>query len=530
MRFRSALVLVLALAVAPLGSARTLRAQTKLNLPTTPERTRFEETSKYEDVMSFLRALDRASPLIRLDSVGRTFEERTMPLAIVGTVSGTTPQAIQASGKLRIYLQGNIHAGEVEGKEALQILLREIAEGQHRPWLDSLVLLVNPIYNADGNERFGVRNRGRQHGPLKGMGQRPNAQNFDLNRDHMRLESPEAKALVRMMATYDPQVGVDLHTTDGSVHAYYLTYSPPLHPSTPPAITELLRERMFPLITRNVQQKYGMDFYYYGNLEGRDTTQRAWATFEHTPRFNNNYIGLRNRIAILSEAYSYATFEDRIKASHYFLLEILDYAYRHASELRSIVEQADRASVVGQQLAARSELDRTGKPVTILLGEVIREANPYSGDTIWRRAEVKKPTEMKEFGTFRPTELVTAPRAYFIPPVWVPKIAATLENHGIRARALRRDTTITVERFRIDSTTVSPRPFQNHRERTLFGEYEVATAELPAGTLIVDLNQPLGRLAFFLLEPRSDDGLLDWNFFDPEIERERYYPVVRALK
>src|SRR5688572_29087429 len=182
------------LAIAPPVSSQTQ----KLNLPTTPERTNFEETSKYADVMTFLRAVDRASPLIRLDSMGKTFEGRAMPMVIVGNVPNTSATAVRNSGKLRVYLQGNIHAGEVEGKEVLQMLLREIAEGQHRPWLDSLVLIVNPIYNADGNERFSLTNRGSQHGPLKGMGQRPNAQGFDLNRDHMRTESPEAKAVVKM--------------------------------------------------------------------------------------------------------------------------------------------------------------------------------------------------------------------------------------------------------------------------------------------------------------------------------------------
>src|SRR5262245_42940745 len=117
----SRLILGLAFAAAQLGATAGLAAQTKLNLPTTPERPKFEETSKYEDVMTFLRAVDRASPLIRLDSMGKTFEDRTMPLVVVGNnVTGTTPQAVQATGKLRIYLQGNIHAGEVEGKEVLQ--------------------------------------------------------------------------------------------------------------------------------------------------------------------------------------------------------------------------------------------------------------------------------------------------------------------------------------------------------------------------------------------------------------------------
>src|SRR5262245_15087573 len=232
----------------------------RFTMQTTPERTNYEETSKYEDVMAFLRAVDKASPLITLDSMGKSFEGRTMPLVFVGkNLKGTSPEAIRATGKLRVYLQGNIHAGEVEGKESLQMLLRDIANGQHGAWLDSMVLLINPIYNLDGNEKFGLKNRGRQHGPLKGMGTRATAQDYNLNRDYMKLDAPEAQASMRMQLAYDPYIGVDLHTTDGTTHGYLLTYSPPLHPSTPASIITLLRDRWFPELTRNVKQKYGWD-------------------------------------------------------------------------------------------------------------------------------------------------------------------------------------------------------------------------------------------------------------------------------
>ena len=180
-------------------------AQSKVDLSTLktrPERTEYRETSRYEDVIAFLEAVDRASPLIHLTTFGYTFEGRALPLAVVGHVKDASPEAVLASGKTRVYIQGDIHAGEVEGKEATQILLREIAQGQHKDWLDSLVLLVGPIYNADGNERVNLTNRGRQHGPIGGMGQRPNAQGFDLNRDHMKLESPEAWSLARLYLSF----------------------------------------------------------------------------------------------------------------------------------------------------------------------------------------------------------------------------------------------------------------------------------------------------------------------------------------
>src|SRR5688572_15655655 len=171
--------LLVAATLAPAGPEGN-DAQTLQQLTTVPERTGFEETSRYADVMTFLKAVDAASPRIHLTTFGYTVEGRALPLAVVGDVPNASPEAVKASGKLRVYIQGNIHAGEVEGKESAQNLLRAIARGQHADWMKTMVLLVAPIYNADGNERVLLTNRGQQHGPIGGMGQRPNAQDFDL--------------------------------------------------------------------------------------------------------------------------------------------------------------------------------------------------------------------------------------------------------------------------------------------------------------------------------------------------------------
>ena len=184
-----------ALGFVMLGSV-PVQAQSLGDLQTKAERTNYEETSTYEDVTQFLSVVAEASPLIHLTTFGTTLEGRAMPLVVVGHVDGTSAQAVLATGKTRVFIQGNIHAGEVCGKEAMQMFLREVAQGQHAALFDSLVLLVAPIYNADGNERFDVDNRRGQNGPVRGMGQRPNAQGYDLNRDHMKLDSPEANALV----------------------------------------------------------------------------------------------------------------------------------------------------------------------------------------------------------------------------------------------------------------------------------------------------------------------------------------------
>ena len=493
------------------------------DLLTRAERTDFVETTSYGEVMDLARTLAETSPLVHLTTFGYTNEGRALPLLVVGAPDAS-PESVRATGKTRVYLQGNIHAGEVCGKEALLMLLRRLAAGEHADWTSSLVLLIAPIYNADGNERVDLGNRPRQHGPLGGMGQRPNAQGLDLNRDHTKLDSPEARSLVGMMNRYDPHVAVDLHTTNGTYHAYHLTYSPPLHPNTPAPIDDFLRGRWLPEVTRTIKEKHGWDYYYYGNVPRGG--EPGWYTFDHRPRFNNNYVGLRNRMAILSEAYAYATFEERVRGTLWFVEEILSFAATNAQEIVRIVREADREPVIGRALAVRADFERSAQQVSILLGEVDRERNPYSGDPILLRRDVATPTPMYEYGTFRPTETEVAPEAYYVLPD-AEDVIERLEAHGLTVVRWTSPRELTVERFAVDSAAVAEREFQGRRERTVWGRWAPVRETLPAGTAYVSVDQPLGRLAFTLLEPRSDDGFVAWGLVDEAIEAGAV-PILRG--
>jgi hypothetical protein len=478
--------------------------------------------------MSLVKSLVKTSPRLHLATLGYTMEGRALPAVVVGDVEDASPEAVLATGKVRMFVQANIHAGEVCGKEAMQILLRSLANGEHSEWADSLVLLIAPIYNADGNERVRLTNRRYQHGPVAGMGQRANGQGLDLNRDNVKLESPEARSLVSFWKRYDPHIVMDLHTTNGTRHAYHVTYAPPLHPNTDAGIIDLLRDEMLPQVTRELRSKYAWDYYYYGNLPWRGMdAERGWYTFSHMPRFLTNYVGMRNRIGILSEAYSYATFEERILATLRFVQEVADYAYRNASTIRSVIERADAAGIVGDEMALQATIQRSDEPVEILMGEVVEERNPYSGEPMLRRLDVRRPEAMPEFGTFRPTESERVPAAYLVPGE-LGAVLDKLDDHGIEWRGIEEPRTLSVERFAIDSTRVSEREYQGHSQRSVFGSYEAVDVTIPAGAALVPLDQPLGRLAFLLLEPRSDDGLLNWNFMDEAIEEAEHYPVMRT--
>lgn len=520
----------IALLAAVLGAA-PLAAQTRRPvLPLTrPERTEYRETSRYDDVVQFIGALPR-SPRIHVTTMGYTGEGRGIPLVVVGNVRDGRAETVRASNKVRIYIQANIHAGEVEGKEATLMLLRDLAAGRHARWLDSVVLLIAPIYNADGNERISTSSRPLQFGPVGGQGTRANAAGLDLNRDQMKLESSEARSQVLLLRQYDPHVAMDLHTTDGSVHGYLLTYAEPLHPATDTAIVNLLRRDWLPFVTQKIKQTDDWDLFYYGNFPGNDGErqggERGWSSFEPRPRFTNNYWGIRGRIGILSEAYSYASFEERIRATLRFVEECVDYAYAHAGRVRSIVEAADARRVMGESLAVRTQLHR-GPDVPIVRGAVADTVNPYTGQRMLRRLDQRRVEMMPDLTTFEGTEFARAPRSYYV-PASLRAVVERLAAHGITTSRLDQPLVAQLERFRIDSTWTAAREFQGHRERQVRGAWEPAQDTLPAGTVVVSMDQPLGRLIFLLLEPRSDDGLLDWNLMEEAVTGARWYPVKRG--
>src|ERR1044071_3795110 len=229
------------------------------------ERTNYVETSHYDDVIAFIDSLKRLGAPIATGTIGTTTEGRVIPYVIASRPLVSTPDAARALGRPIVYVQGNIHAGEVEGKEALQALLRDLVMQPGRNVLDSIVLIAVPIYNADGNERFGdqARNRSEQDGPAL-VGQRPNAQGLDLNRDYMKADAPETRASLAMFNRWNPDVFVDLHTTDGSYHGYALTYSPSLNPGGdigPFSGGAYARDSILPALRRRVRERRGYEVF-----------------------------------------------------------------------------------------------------------------------------------------------------------------------------------------------------------------------------------------------------------------------------
>ena len=507
------------------------------------ELTNYDETSRYEDVLRFFNELQKRSPLMRVETFGHSQEGRALPLVILAAPAISQPRDARASGKPIVFIMANIHAGEVEGKEGVQHFARRILTGDLRPLLDKLIILIAPVYNADGNEKISVQNRTEQNGPIGGVGVRENAQGLDLNRDYIKLESPEAQSLVRLFNRWDPHLTVDLHTTDGSYHGYHLTYSIPLNPMVDPRILAYHREQMMPALTKTMLARHKFRTYYYGNFSGAapqpgGSEQRTWRAFTHQPRIGQNYVGLRHRLTILSEAYSYLDFRGRVEVTAAFVEEILKYAAGHANEIERLTKQVDddtvRRGLSGPplQLGVEYEMRPLPKPVEILVGEVTTVKNPRSGREMTAMVENKTtPVKMLDYGMFAATRGVPAARAYLFRRENGLRVAVDkLLAHGIAVEELTAPLATEVERFVIEKVQKADRPFQGHNEVQLAGRFKKENISFPAGTILVRTAQPLGTLAIYLLEPESDDGLVTWNFLDAYLEPGKVYPIYKLMR
>ena len=542
--------LCLAFTLAACSAGRSAPEASGAEPLTRAEATDYRETSRYADVVAFLDAVAAMDPAIHIGTFGTSVEGRDLPLAAWGA-RGATPEAVRAeAGKTRVLVFANIHAGEVAGKEAALMLLRDLASGANAQWKDSLVVMIAPIYNADGNERIAPGNRGPQMGPVGGMGQRPNAQGLDLNRDFMKLASPEARALVGLLRDADPHIVVDLHTTNGTHMGYHLTYAPPLSPNTPAPIDRHLREGWFPAISAEILRTDDMATDHYGNVPGAfgepATAPRGWYTFSPQPRFGTNYGGLRNRYAILSEAYSYATFRDRVHVTKRFVEEILHRAHAEATRVRAQTEAADRQTLVGDSLAVRGGFTAPESTREMLLGAVDSLTHPVTGAPMLRMREgVRTPEAMPVFSRFEATERERVPAGYLVPERFE-AVLDLLAAHGVRTESPPEDAAVEeVEQFFADSVRVAAREFQGIRQRELFGAWRPVVQPAPGSEgrppppgppvqfdwdsyVYVPMDQPLARVAFALLEPRSDDGVVNWNLI--RVEYPQPTPVYFILR
>lgn len=497
-----------------------------------PEKTDYQQTSLYKDVMEVAHYVDQNYDHANLQFFGTSPQGKKLPLLIFSNRNVKTPEEARKLGRPVVLFLGDIHSGEVEGKEALQRIALDMMDGKYHDTINQLTILFAPIYNADGNDMIDKKHRTNQNGPFGGVGTRPNAQGLNLNRDFTKLDTPEAQGLMsNVIAKWDPDMLVDLHTTNGSYHGYHMTYAPPLNPNTDERLIRYQRQQMIPEITKLMSMR-GWNTFYYGFYRNHDDPSSGWVTYSHTPRYSTNYYGLRNRMALLSETYAYVNFRDRIRIARDFVMTVMKYCTDHAKEIISLRDSLDadyREFEPGQKAGITFDY-ADPVPGTILAGTVDTLKRQDVDGLTMQRVDSVREVKTQIYGRFKPTAERTVPYAYALDnrAGRYDTVVTRLQQHGIALYKAGLNDPVDVKRFEPEKVGVA-RTYEHHDMVQVEGSFEDTKLSL-RDWIIIPTNNSNRNLIFYLMEPESDDGLVKWNFFDAALRSGDPFPVVKIME
>ena len=521
------ILLTALLATVSLGAAHAAAPPKPSALETVSERSGFRITGRYGEVERLCLAFAQAYPQsVRCTEFGRTPEGRPM-LALVISKSGVlTPQEARERNIPVTLMQGGIHAGEIDGKDAGFLAAREMLSGKLAPRaLESFVFVFVPVFNVDGHERFGRWNRPNQNGPEE-MGWRVTSQNLNLNRDYTKADAPETQAMLRLLEAWDPVLYVDLHVTDGAQFEYDVANllepiymgDPELHPAARAVLDELNQ-------TLTAQGSLPLDF--YPSFVDTDDPQSGFTVGAYGPRFSTGYWPLHNRFALLVETHSWKDYPTRVRTTHNTIIKLAEMTAQHGREWRKLMRAADERAqkLGGQEVVLDFQAGPHTKTIDFRGYAYTRTPSDVSG-TLVTRYDPTKPQiwRIPLRDTIVPKLTVRAPLGgYVIPPAYAALVGERLAVHGIRFERLDKGaTSAAVESFRATSATFATAPFEGRTPVTLAGEWREERRDIPAGSLFVPVSQPPARLVLTLLEPLSPDSFAAWGFFNGAFEAKEY--------
>ena len=503
------------------GSSRELMLPPDHPWVTPAERTGLTETPSYDETVAWLQRLVAAAPELQMMSIGTSPEGRAIWMVIASAEGAPAPEQLLRGGKPTLLAHGGIHAGEIDGKDAGLMLLRDLTvTGRLRPLLDHANLLFIPILNVDGHERTSPYNRINQRGP-RSMGWRTNARNLNLNRDFAKLDTPEVRALVAVINRWQPDLYVDLHVTDGADYQYDITWGYNGAHGHSPAITAWLEGTLTPAVSFDLGRMEHVPGPLIFLSDAQDPA-KGNISWHAGPRYSNGYGDARHLPSVLVENHSLKPYDQRVLGTYVLLESALRTLGQSGAELRRAVA-ADRARRQNP-LVLTWELPGTppSEFITFLGIDSRIEPSPISGDLrqVWTGEPFRQ--EIPQLTTTQPVLSATRPAAYWVPATW-PEVIERLELHGIEMERIAEPRQVKVEMYRLEDPKLEVEPFEGHVRVDARPVPETLSWTFPPGSVRVSTDQPLGDLAMLLLEPASPDSFWQWGFFLEVLQRTEYF-------
>ena len=512
----------------PLLGLATVSAYATTDWTTPAEAAHFRTTPSYADTLAYLQRLQQAAPtMIHLETFGTTPQGRPMTVVIASGDGTFEPAAAHAAHKPVVLVQAGIHPGEIEGKDAGLMLLRDIAVTHKYPHLlDHVVLVYIPVFSVDGHENSSPYHRINQNGP-ESMGFRGQSQYLNLNRDYVKAEAPEMLAWLKLWQKWQPDFLIDVHTTDGADYQYDLTWYTEDPHKLDPAIDAWQRHAIVDEALPAYEKRGHLASIYLEFKDGRDP-RKGIVNFGSGPRFSTGYAALQNRPALLIETHMLKPYATRVQATYDLVELMLQQIDRHPATLLAATAKAD-ADTIARVHDAAARVPLTFKPdpqstTFKLKGYAFTISHSDISNSNWIQYDPRQPKtyDIANWNGLLPDLSIAPPAAYAVPPQWT-AIIDKLDAHGIRYMRLDRAATMGAEAYQLDDPAWASKPFEGHlmlRHLTLHAASGEFT--LPAGTLIVPLDQRAANVAIQLLEPQAPDSLLQWGLLDAIFEAKEY--------
>ena len=496
-------------------------------LTTVSERSGFVRTGRYDEVIALCDRFAAAYPqAVRCETFGTTPEGRPMKVLVASTSGALTPEAARERGLPVTLIQGGIHAGEIDGKDAGFLALREMLDGKlARNALARQVFVFVPVFNVDGHERFKAWNRPNQRGPEE-MGWRVTAQNLNLNRDYMKADSPEMRAMLGLIERWDPIVYVDLHVTDGAKFEHDVSIQvEPVNSGDDPLRTagRALRQGTIDRLAR----RGSLPLPYYPSFVVDDDPSSGFVDGVSAPRFSHGYMQLRNRMGMLVETHSWRPYPYRVRVTHDAVLAVLEQVAAQGAGWAKLARQADERAtrLAGVEVPLDYKATDATRTVEFRGYAYTRTPSEISGALMTRYDETKPQVwKLPLRDVIVPRVSVAAPRAgYVVPPAWAERVAEKLDVHGVRYERMASPLpALTAEAWRAEAIRFAADSVEGHQRLDAQGKWAPTTQAVAAGALFVPIAQPKARLAMGLLEATAPDAIAGWGLFNAAFERKEY--------
>jgi murein tripeptide amidase MpaA len=515
------------------GSSRELVLTADDPWATPFENSGLKETPRYDETVAWLERLVAAAPELTMVSIGRSHEGRDIVMVVASSSGAPTPSGVHGSGKPVVLVHGGIHSGEIDGKDAGMMLLRDMTvRGTRSELLHKATFLFIPILSVDGHERFSAHGRINQRGPAK-TGWRTNARNQNLNRDFAKLDTPEVRALVRAINAWAPDLYVDVHVTDGIDWQYDITWGYNGAHGHSPSTARWLAGHLDPAATRALEAHGHVPGPLVFPVDRRDIT-RGVVEWTASVRFSNGWGDARHLPTVLVENHALKPFDRRVLGTYLFLASVIESVGEHDAELREAVA-SDRARRPGSvPLAWRIPEGAAPEQHELLAVEQHLEPSTISGGKRVVYTGRPKALEVPWYAYTEPRSTVVPPTAYWVPPAWG-DVIERLEAHGVEMERIAEPRRVEVEMYRLADAKIDPDPFEGRVRVSAGAVPERRVETFPPGSVRVPVDQPLGVLAVLLLEPASPDSFLQWGFFLEVLQRTEYVeayimePTARAM-